>query len=82
MQGWFESVVEKIPENHDTNQPFLVSSTAIIYCFQKLNKLGLSQTKLEKFLIPFLKLLRLKPAADGSFPGYNYLCRFVPVKDR
>lgn len=82
MKAWFDSVVRKLPENHAVNQPFLVSSAAIIYCLQKLDKLGLNQSRLEKLLRPLLKLLRLKPDKDGNFPGYKHLCHFVPVKDR
>ena len=82
MKTWLDSIVNKIPETHVLDQPFLVSATAIIYCLQKLDKLDLSQNKLENFLIPLLKWLRLKPAASDSFPGFDYLCTFVPDKDR
>ena len=82
MKTWLDTIVNEMPESHALDQPFLVSATAIIYCLQKLDKLDLSQSKLESFLLPLMKWLRLKPAANNSFPGYDNLCTFVPTKDR
>lgn len=82
FKDWFDSIFKNIPENYAINQPFLVSSVAMIYCFHELDKLGLCQFRSEELLLPLLKYLKLKPTADGRFPGYIHLCDFVPENYR
>lgn len=90
MRRWLKSVVKQIQINTESKhpadllqQPFMVSSVAIVYCFYKLGKLQLSKQKIQKYFTPLLKLLRVERAADGSYPGYQRLCRYIkPEKCR
>ena len=59
----------------------LVAAVYITYCFHKC--IPLSQPRIDKFVVPLLKMLCIKPdLAIQACPSYVYLCEVLPNRSR
>lgn len=81
MKEWLESVVEKLIEEPDNGSgKHLVAAVAIAYCFHKYVIL---KADLDKFTLPLLSMLQLRPNVERKFcPDYDLLCSFLTKEER
>jgi len=65
---------EELAENPEKQ---LVSAVCVAYCF--LQNLSRAMPKIDKFVVPLLKMLQIKPdLANQVCPSYVYLCEVLP----
>lgn len=78
MKAWLESIVVSLQEDCAENpKKQLVSAVCIAYCF--FHSITSVQPKIDKFVVPLLKMLCLKPdLTNQSCPSYVYLCEVLP----
>ena len=77
MKEWLESVVDEAAEK-TTKQ--LASALCIAHC---LPQLGIHNVKIEKFALPLVKMLYLKPDVERKeCPDYVSLCEILPINHR
>ena len=81
MKEWLESVVDALQSEaaeKRTNQ--LASALCIAHC---LSQLGIHNVKIEKFALPLVKMLYLKPDLKRKeCPEYVSLCEILPIQHR
>lgn len=82
MKTWLESIVASLQEEGaESPEKLLVSAVCVAYCF--LRSIPSAQLKIEKFVIPLLKMLSIKPdLANQACPSYVYLCEVLPSRSR
>ena len=78
MKEWLESVVDAL-QNEETMKQ-LASALCIAHCVAKL---GIYNVKIEKFALPIVRMLYLKPDLERKVcPDYVYLCEILPIEYR
>lgn len=81
MKAWLQSIVASLQEEGAESRGKLVSAVCVAYCF--LQSIPSAQPKIDKFVIPLLKMLQIKPdLANQACPSYEYLCEVLPSKSR
>jgi len=82
MKAWLESIVVSLQEELAENpEKQLVSAVCVAYCF--FQNLSRAMPKIDKFVVPLLKMLSIKPdLANRLCPSYVYLCEVLPYNSR
>ena len=81
MKEWLESVVDALQsEAAEKTTKQLTSALCIAHC---LPRLGIHNVKIEKFALPLVKMLYLKPDLERKeCPEYVSLCEILPIQHR
>lgn len=81
MKEWLESIVDALQDGAAENQKNqLVSAVCVTHC---LRKSGIFNIKLDKFALPLVRMLYLRPNLEKKdCPDYQYLCDFLPKQHR
>ena len=78
MKEWLESVVDALEDGATENR--LASALCVTHC---LPKIGIHNLKIERFALPLVEMLYLKPNLEKKeCPDYVYLCEILPKKYR
>ena len=83
FKEWLESIVDSLQAGSaDSPQKQLASAVFIVYCIRK-SSINIAHLKIEKFTIPLLRMLCLKPDLEKQqCPDYEYLCKVLPKQCR
>ena len=78
MKEWLESVVDALQsEAAEKTMKQLASALCIAHCLSQLS------IKIEKFALPLVKMLYLKPDLERKeCPEYVSLCEILPIQHR
>ena len=81
MKEWLESVVDALQsEAAEKTTKQLASALCIAHC---LPQLGIHNVKIEKFALPLVKMLYLKPDLERKeCPEYVSLSEILPIQHR
>ena len=78
MKEWLESVVDALQDGVAGNK--LASALCVTHC---LPKIGIHNLKIERFALPLVKMLYLKPNLEKKeCSDYMHLCEILPEKYR
>lgn len=78
MKEWLESIVDALQKEETMRK--LASALCVTHC---LPKLGIYNVKIEKFVLPLVRMLYLKPDLEKKVcPDYVHLCEILPQKHR
>ena len=81
MKAWLESVVDALQsDGTERTIELLASALCVTHC---LPKIGIYNLKMERFALPLLKMLHLKPDLERKECfEYMHLCEILPKNYR